>query len=397
MAAKQPSALRALMTGPYVAYYGNLARALGRSPSAAIFLGCVARWEQYSEDGWVFRTQEQIEEETALTAKMQSGARKVLADYRVMEEERRGAPPRLFYRIDWGNVEAALQGFPEASLNLPEGNFKPDQREDSNIQARDTSKSDNDPPGGEAPQADASPEDDEEDKSTAGDYVAFVYEELEGVTPPILRNRRGRLGKDFDEYIKAGTDEEVLWKAARWIVARWRGQYGKHSKLSVEMAVEDVVNNKAFSGPAGGLKTANQNTASEASVTPITPGSGMATHEAGIAALEANQELKRYAAYAYKYDFASTEGEERPPWPVYANLGGDEDERETNLNRIRTVVKRAVRDAQDNGELKSAMHYIVSYGLEAGDVQVIYHQAKADGWSHEQMDAELERRTKRRG
>jgi hypothetical protein len=385
--ASKPSPLRALMTGPYVAYYGNLARALGRSPSAAIFLGCIARWEGYSEDGWVFRTQEQIEEETALTARMQGNARKILVDSGAMEEEKRGLPQRLFYRIDWGEVEALLQTYPEVSLDQPEGNSKPNESADSNIQARDTSKIDNDPPGA-PPEPEPTPEVDEDDPGKiTKELVAQLIDRIDGeCSTARSESYTGRFARDCKRFlVKGGTAEEVD-EAIDRIIERYDDY-----KLALKDALDDVRKGKGGTGPAPAKQGSGG--AGESNVSPITPGSGVATPPAGIAAVEASNDLKRYAQYAYKHDFSANGGEERPPWPVFANLGGDDDEREANLRRIRSVVRRGINEAEQGDNLRPIMHYYQSFlhlSLEPTQVGEILYQAEQEGWGHQQVMAHIE-------
>lgn len=100
--------LRRLFARAPVAYYPELAEALG-SIAAAIFLQEVGHWDQYSEDGWVFRTQDEIRRATALRVDAQNGARKILRDLDIIEEERKGVPARLYYRVNWDKLQALLQ------------------------------------------------------------------------------------------------------------------------------------------------------------------------------------------------------------------------------------------------------------------------------------------------
>lgn len=104
---QQQNALRALFDRKPVAYYPDLADALD-SVAAAIFLQELCHWERWSRDGWVFRTQDEIKEATALKRSAQEGARKLLKKMRVVEEKLRGVPARLHYRVDHQNLSAIL-------------------------------------------------------------------------------------------------------------------------------------------------------------------------------------------------------------------------------------------------------------------------------------------------
>jgi hypothetical protein len=93
------SALDKLFGRGNVTYHIAVAEALD-SVAAAIFAEQIAFWQPKSKDGWVFRSTEQIHEYTALKRVAQEGARKTLKKAGVMEEQRRGMPARLYYRLD---------------------------------------------------------------------------------------------------------------------------------------------------------------------------------------------------------------------------------------------------------------------------------------------------------
>jgi len=76
-----------------------------------------------------------------------------------------------------------------------------------------------------------------------GTFVAYLREELDGSDVPLLRNREERYAGEFNKLIAKGMGEDVLYKAADRIVERWTGD--DHRKLTVEQALEDVVNGKA--------------------------------------------------------------------------------------------------------------------------------------------------------
>lgn len=104
---EQEQALRELLTDNVVAYHAAYAR-IGGSVAAGILLAQLLYWTRYSEDGWVFRTQEQLECETALTEYEQNGARAKLKERGLIIEERRGIPCRLYYQPQFEAIYAAL-------------------------------------------------------------------------------------------------------------------------------------------------------------------------------------------------------------------------------------------------------------------------------------------------
>ena len=69
--------------------------------TAALFLSQMTYWTNRSDDdGWVYKTQEEWEEETGLSRYEQEGARKKLRSIGVLLERRKGVPAGLFYKVD---------------------------------------------------------------------------------------------------------------------------------------------------------------------------------------------------------------------------------------------------------------------------------------------------------
>lgn len=109
------SALDKLFGRGNVTYHIAVAEALD-SVAAAIFAEQIAFWQARSEDGWAFRTSEEIKEYTALTRRIQDTARKKLKESGVMEEKTDGAPPRLYFRLD---LEALSRLIEQCAPNAP--------------------------------------------------------------------------------------------------------------------------------------------------------------------------------------------------------------------------------------------------------------------------------------
>ena len=103
------SAVQTLLGERPIAYDAPLARALG-SATAAIFLSQLIYWtpKTKSSDGWIWKTREEIYEETALTRYEQEGARKVLVKAGVIEEKLRGVPAKMHFRVDLNRVIEVL-------------------------------------------------------------------------------------------------------------------------------------------------------------------------------------------------------------------------------------------------------------------------------------------------
>jgi len=96
--------------GRPVAYYPSLARLLG-GVKEAIFLCQLIYWngKQADEDGWIYKTQEEITAETGLSRREQEHARSTLKALGVLQEKREGMPCRLFFRVDIEALERLWQ------------------------------------------------------------------------------------------------------------------------------------------------------------------------------------------------------------------------------------------------------------------------------------------------
>lgn len=98
--------MRELLSDRPVAFHPQIARLLG-SINAGLLFQQLAYWSNTKTDSepgygaWIWKTQAELESETAMSRYEQEGARKILRRLRVMEEKRRGIPARLHYRINW--------------------------------------------------------------------------------------------------------------------------------------------------------------------------------------------------------------------------------------------------------------------------------------------------------
>jgi hypothetical protein len=80
---------------------------------ATVFLANLFQWSgtQRDPDGWIFKTQEEIEAETGLSRREQETARKQLRSAALLGEARRGVPARLYYRIHMEALNRAWEEF----------------------------------------------------------------------------------------------------------------------------------------------------------------------------------------------------------------------------------------------------------------------------------------------
>lgn len=83
-----------------IAYHKVFAKIAG-SVTAGLFLSQAWYWKDKADDdqGWFWKTEAQWEEETALTRYEQETARKALKAKGYIEEDKRGMPAKLYFRI----------------------------------------------------------------------------------------------------------------------------------------------------------------------------------------------------------------------------------------------------------------------------------------------------------
>lgn len=103
--------------GRPVAYYPNIAKLLG-SVKSAIFLCQFLYWEgkQHDPAGWIYKTREEITEETGLSREEQDGARKRLRDLGILREKKKGLPCTLHFLFNWERFDHLFDGLTLASL-----------------------------------------------------------------------------------------------------------------------------------------------------------------------------------------------------------------------------------------------------------------------------------------
>lgn len=102
-----------------VAYHRVFADLAGRV-SAGLMLSQAYYWTPRTadEDGWFFKSREEWQEETGLSRSEQESARKRLVELGVLQEELRGMPGRLHFRIDMERLVALLAGIEPEPITL---------------------------------------------------------------------------------------------------------------------------------------------------------------------------------------------------------------------------------------------------------------------------------------
>jgi hypothetical protein len=100
--------LNYLISGGVVAYQRAIAHAVGDALAGLLFsqLWYWSGRQPDDREGWFFMTQEQILVETAITRREQETCRRKLRELGILDEELRGHPAKLWYRI---NVRGVIQ------------------------------------------------------------------------------------------------------------------------------------------------------------------------------------------------------------------------------------------------------------------------------------------------
>jgi hypothetical protein len=97
-----------------VAYHPALAKVIG--VKEAIFVCQLLYWDGRGRmpGGWIYKTQPDWTDETGLSRYEQETVRKHLIKNGLLEEKRRGVPARLYYRLRFDMLKAAiLEAYPE--------------------------------------------------------------------------------------------------------------------------------------------------------------------------------------------------------------------------------------------------------------------------------------------
>lgn len=117
-----------------IAFHRCLAELAG-SVNAGLMLSQALYWSKRTKaaDGWFWKTAEEWQEETYLTRTEQATARKQLKRLACWQEELRGVPAKLFYRIDFdeldrlllenkeaGNIQTSMQESAQPVCRIPE-------------------------------------------------------------------------------------------------------------------------------------------------------------------------------------------------------------------------------------------------------------------------------------
>ncbi len=86
--------------------------------AAGVYVRQLVFWDGKGMDpeGWIYKSEDEMEAETGLRRRAQREARKVLTSSEVLEEKRKGVPCRLFYRVNLEALAEVLEA-PGSTLN----------------------------------------------------------------------------------------------------------------------------------------------------------------------------------------------------------------------------------------------------------------------------------------
>jgi len=101
-----------------VAYHPDIAKALG-SVKAGVFISQILYWTGKGEnkEGWIYKTQNEMYKETALSRREQENARKIARKLGILEEKKRGIPQRLYFRINFEKLGELLLSYYQNNKN----------------------------------------------------------------------------------------------------------------------------------------------------------------------------------------------------------------------------------------------------------------------------------------
>src|ERR687898_780083 len=100
----------------YLTFDARCIRKFG--PAAGTFLRQLVYWvgKQHDREGWIHKTQYEMEQETGLSRHFEEKARNILVSQGVLKERKKGVPRKLWY---WVDLEALLEVMetPYSTLN----------------------------------------------------------------------------------------------------------------------------------------------------------------------------------------------------------------------------------------------------------------------------------------
>lgn len=101
-----------------IAYHAILAKAFD-SVNLAVMWSQLYYWTPRANDenGWIYKSQDEMHEETGLSRRQQEKAREIGRELGVLEDMVRGTPPTIHYRVMIGRTVEILQAYLAKNVN----------------------------------------------------------------------------------------------------------------------------------------------------------------------------------------------------------------------------------------------------------------------------------------
>ena len=126
--------LRGLLSDRPLAFHPQLARVLGGINEALLFQQLAYWSDKGSDPEWIYKTQRDIQQEITLTRTQQENARKKLRSLGVIEEDKRGVPAKLYFRVIWDRVYELLEDYAAQDAGNPQARMEAASRDAGNPQ-----------------------------------------------------------------------------------------------------------------------------------------------------------------------------------------------------------------------------------------------------------------------
>lgn len=130
--AGQYDILRGLLSDRPIAFHPQMARLFGGINEALLFQQLAYWSDKGSDPEWIYKTQKDIELEITLTRTQQENARRKLRGLGVIEEDKRGVPAKLYFRVIWDRVYELL----EEAATKDAGTLQARSQDAGNLQPR---------------------------------------------------------------------------------------------------------------------------------------------------------------------------------------------------------------------------------------------------------------------
>lgn len=164
--------------------------------------------------------------------------------------------------------------------------------------------------------------------------VSQFAERIHDTAAGYSESQKGRFARDAGRFLEKADSTDDLEERmciVDEVIDRIKERWDDY-QLSFAEALKDCQNGRSGATPARAPAAAER-----AAPSPEFPPSP----PEAIEAIRNHEYLCRYAPVAERWDFTSAE---EPPFKILARIGGDEEERWRNLERLRSVARRAVRE-----------------------------------------------------